>query len=178
LSFYYLVSNQDTQQVNASLYAFNAKTKTFQLQKTNLIDNTPVKKLGFFAIDSETSAAISTQTFSVIKKLDAPVTETLSNNFNLATSFQDAAGNQYVLTANYNERGSNGPAPALFATVGNFISLPGVRTNTVSGRATGPKSFALHDNLYQTVGLVRFYDAGASKATSQGILSSLRPQVF
>jgi hypothetical protein len=161
-SFYYLISEKARNQVNASFYTLNSQSREFQLQKTQLFESVPVNSKDFFNVNSTMSVALSNNNFAVLDKLDSPISYTVPNNYNLATSFQDASGNQYVLLAYYGAQTPKASVPELFATYGDFVSLPGLRLNTVSGRATGAKSFALHDDLYQAVGLIRFYNASAS----------------
>ena len=163
LSAYYLVSDQNNDHVNASLYTFNSQSKTFQIKDTNIIQSAPVENKGFFNVNSTMSAAISTNTFLLIEKLESHFYyPSANNNFNLATAFQDSDGIQYVLFAYNNVSIPKGSAPQLYSSKGGIINLPGYNSNTVSATATGPKSFALHDELSQSVGVVRFYNAKTS----------------
>ncbi len=82
LALYYLSANQATNQVTASLYAFNPLTKNFSRITTNTLNNRPVENKGFFTVNQSTSVALSNTSFAVINKIDSIYSEeNFANNY-------------------------------------------------------------------------------------------------
>jgi len=161
LSVYYYHEYDSNLQMNASFCTFNPQSQGFQLQDTNIIAPAPINATYFFVVNSTMMATLSNKTFRLFDKLKSPVFQQFPNNFNLVTSFHDADENHYVLLAFTKVDIIRGSHPELFTTSGANPPLPGKRVNTVFARATGTKSYVLHDYLSQAVGLIRFYDAGS-----------------
>jgi len=162
LDLYYLSANRTTNQITASLYSWSPLTRNFIRVTTNILQNRPVENQGFFVLNQTTALALSNTSVTIVNKLNSAWTkDNFPNNYNSVTVFEDSSKTQFALFGYNNSelaKGNNGPM--LFnSKSSSFVEISGKRSNTVNGKVTGPNSFALHDDLYSTIGLVRFYNS-------------------
>jgi len=169
-TFYYLDPNITTNITNVTYYSWNAQTQQVEYKDSNLIGNLSFASDGYCFINSTTTAVVTTdKALALINGLGNSTTKYhFSGDWNSATSFEDYAGNQFIVLTKATERGS---APGLF-TNGRFISLPGVRDDSVRAQAAGPNSYWIADAFGSSAGLVRFYDAAGSNSNGgQNLIS-------
>ena len=158
LSFYYYTADQVLKTINASLYTFNPQSQSFQLNNTKLLNFRPVERHGFFAINQNLTVAISEAAFTLLHQLDSEWYFAFQNDLNLVTGFEDQSKTQYMFFSYFI------CGPIISDTSGRGVSIPGKRATTVSGQATGPRSFALYDGIYSSVGVVRFFSSGSQSS--------------
>ena len=159
LSLYYYHADQTAIQINASLYTFDPESQSFQLNSTHT-NKRYVDKNHLFAINENVTLALGQMTLTLINQLSAQWFNIYVNNFNLATGFEDQNGDLFFFFSylSSNNQYPLNTTPLILNSSGAVVPAP-IRENTVSGQATGPRSFALYDKYSSNIGVVRFYNS-------------------
>jgi hypothetical protein len=174
LTLYLLDYSPYKKTTEITFYTYDLQSKKFISQGSNLIENLPADN-GFYPLNTTASVALANNTLYILNGINKAVSADFSGDWNFASSFDDSAGNQYVVltkTVINDQMFQNGAAPGLFSN-GNFVPLPGVRDDSVRAQAAGPNSYWIADSFGYSVGLVRYYDASGSNSNGEQTLISL-----
>jgi len=175
LSVYHLIANPKNNNPEVTLYNYDPQSNNWNVNNSCHFYNIPIHNKGFFALNASMTVSLSNSTFTLFNQFHAFISYT-SNDWNLASSFQDSDENLYVLLTYANPSSPKGSLPKLYQfsnDVGKWINLPDLRLTTVRAQAAGPGSYWLHDDVSSTLGTIRFYNATKSNASVEKTLISI-----